>query len=56
MVIALFRIVNNAKTTIAELAGASLVVAGIAQISIPGGWIAAGVAVLGKAVEWDMKS
>lgn len=48
-------IVANSKVAVMELAGAGLVTYAAAQIYRPAGFAVAGIAVLAKSVEWDLK-
>jgi hypothetical protein len=54
MVKTLLRVARASKTTVAEIAGAGVIVYGVAQYSGPAAWIVAGVAVLAKSMEWDL--
>lgn len=56
MVKTLVALFTRWRTSIYELAGAALVVTGIAQVSTWGAIIAAGVALLLKSLELDLRS
>lgn len=48
-------VIRRVKVPLFEAVGAGAVVVGLAQWEPAAAWVAAGVALLGKSLEWDLR-